>query len=654
MKTSRFDRVVIHGLLEAAMTMGIVLALAGCKPDADQDGVTLRDGDCDDGDPTVFPDAPEACDGIDNDCDEVVDEGLDADGDGHLRLHAGLCPNGDDCDDHDDTVHAGAPELCDEIDHDCDGSPTGGLTFHSWWPDLDEDGFGTGELLVTCDRAPPDGYASAAESADCDDEDPEVFPGATDSCNAVDDDCDGLVDEPFDQDRDGYVDGDVPDCVSAWLLENTDCDDDDVLTFPGAPEICDGTDNNCNDSIGDEEVDGDGDGRSPCDGDCNDLFAAVAPGADEVCDGLDSDCDGVLALDEIDADADHFLACADYVDHDVAVLGGGDCDAMDAQIHPGASEVCDAIDQNCDGVPDETFDDDLDGATLCGPDGLFSTADDDCDDADPEQFPANPDVCDGEDNDCDGLVDELSDEDGDGFTTCGPDGLVGNEDDDCDDHDAGIKPYLWDDCDGLDVNCNGLVDEDCDDGGGGDPVWYCYADADGDGWGGSGTVVTTDADCDDVGESGRTGDCDDGNPAVSPSALETPNNGVDEDCDGADQQSTCDGSLLSASEGEPNNSSSQTNLIVSSDGHLALGGAVTCGAGGDHDWFSVSFGCGGPVTFDLDALGSASTLQFEVTGSASASGSTTASTAASPGSMVIHVWCSAGPSTTWDLLVDWD
>jgi hypothetical protein len=406
----------------------------------------------------------------------------------------------------------------------------------------------------------------------------------------------------------------------------------------------------CPDGPQDDCVDEDGDGGGFCgDEDCDDTDPLVFPNAPELCNGIDDNCDG--RIDEaFDRDGDGVTTCGPDL---LPGTADDDCDDDDAFVLPGAVEMCNAVDDDCDGEIDEGFDQDHDGATTCGPDFTFGTADDDCDDDDPDQFPDNPDVCDGLDNDCDGEIDELSDEDGDGTTTCGADGVPGTEDDDCDDDDPDVEPFIWDGCDGVDVNCNGFVDEDCDEGGGGGGL-YCYADADHDGWGGSGTVVTEDDDCDDVGESGRTGDCDDTNAAIHPGALETPNNGIDEDCDGADQQSSCDGALLSASEGEPNDSSSQTNLVVSADGHVVLAGSLTCGSGGDHDWFSVSFACSGPVTFELDPLGTSSTLQFEVTGSARAAGSTTASTSASSGSMVIHLWCSAGVSTTYEFFVDWD
>ena len=76
-------------------------------------------------------------------------------------------------------------------------------------------------------------------------------------------------------------------------------------------------------------------------GDCNDSEAAVHPGAIEICDGLDNNCDGQLMAGEVDADGDGFLAC------------DGDCDDSDPNVHPGATEVCNGIDDDCDGEIDE-------------------------------------------------------------------------------------------------------------------------------------------------------------------------------------------------------------------------------------------------------------------------------------------------------------
>ncbi len=333
---------------------------------------------------------------------------------------------------------------------------------------------------------------------------------------------------------------------------------------------------------------------------------------------------------------------------------GQDCDDADPDNAPFFNEYCDGADNDCDGVIDNGFDADGDGTTRCGPDLEFDTPDDDCDDADPLRFPSATELCDGIDNNCNALVDDGFDVDGDGTSLCGPDGELGTADDDCDDGDAQIEPGIWDDCDGQDVNCNGIVDEDCHT----DPnqVLYCWADGDGDGWGGASTVVTADADCADPGESGRPGDCDDSDPAIHPGATDLPGNGLDEDCNGADQQSSCIGTTIYAAEGEPNDGPSQTNLVLAGDGDVVLDGSITCGAGANEDWFVVTFGCGGPVSFALDWVG-ASDLDLYVTGSVSVAetgpGPVTATTSAAAGSMVAHIACPAGAAVAWTLTIDW-
>lgn len=197
--------------------------------DQDRDGYTVADGDCDDGDPAVHPTAEEDFyDGVDADCDGASDD--DADGDGFDALARG----GDDCDDTDPAVNPDAEEvLGDGVDADCDGESD---------HDADRDGFD----------------ARAAGGDDCDDADPAVNPGATETCaTAWDDDCDDDLDDavdgtPFylDHDGDGHGDPDVETSACAappgYVAGALDCDDDHVLTFPGADDIaCDGRDNDC-------------------------------------------------------------------------------------------------------------------------------------------------------------------------------------------------------------------------------------------------------------------------------------------------------------------------------------------------------------------------------------------------------------------------
>ncbi len=196
-------------LLGAAMTAGCH-AEAG-KTSEESGGTPLADsaadsagdtaGDTDSGVPCVASD--EVCNGADDDCDGVIDEGAsdatdwfaDADGDGYgdpltvtpsCEAPAGAVADGTDCDDTDGDVHPGAPEVCDGKDDNCDGESD---TDRAWYRDADGDGYGD-ELEESCDA--PDGFVS--DGTDCDDDNAAVNPGALEICgNGVDDDCDGAA-----------------------------------------------------------------------------------------------------------------------------------------------------------------------------------------------------------------------------------------------------------------------------------------------------------------------------------------------------------------------------------------------------------------------------------------------------------------------------
>ncbi len=178
--------------------------------DADGDGFTEAQGDCDDGDAQAHPGAPEQANHQDDDCDGLVDEGTDYyddDGDGYTEADG-------DCQDDHVWCYPGAAEIGDHLDNDCDGQVDEGLDV------TDDDG---------------DGFSEAG--GDCHDGDPSMFPGATETANHVDDDCDGVVDEdtPYcDDDGDGFAEVDG------------DCDDAHPGVYPTAPECnCDGVDNDC-------------------------------------------------------------------------------------------------------------------------------------------------------------------------------------------------------------------------------------------------------------------------------------------------------------------------------------------------------------------------------------------------------------------------
>jgi len=336
--------------------------------DADGDGHTDAE-DCDDLDASVHPAAEEICDGVDNDCDGEVDEGtlgtffVDSDGDGfgdptepveECAPSAGLSTNPDDCDDDAPAVYPGADEQCDGIDNDCDGRVDDGDD-QVFYRDADGDGYGDPDDTATgC--APPSGYVDIA--TDCDDADLAVHPAASEVCNGIDDDCDTLVDGAddsvdlwsgdtwyLDGDHDGF--GDVSSVVAGCeqppdTADNgEDCDDTDDAVNPGATEVCNGIDDDCDALIDDADADldvsttgtwyadADLDGygeaatvSTTCvqpsgtvvdDTDCDDFDHAVNPGATEVCNGVDDDCSGAVSWLEDDGDSNGLWACEEVV-----------------------------------------------------------------------------------------------------------------------------------------------------------------------------------------------------------------------------------------------------------------------------------------------------------------------------------------------------
>lgn len=185
----------------------------------------------------------------------------------------------------------------------------------------------------------------------------------------------------LDQDLDGYFacprDGLPPDCNDAERLVN-----------PGAAEVCDGLDTNCDGTKLVDEEDVDVDGQAPCEGDCNDNDAGTYSGARELCDGRDNDCNAILPAEELDTDGDGYRGCAQSgLDPD--------CDDTRALVNPGMQESCDGFDTDCDGLlqADEK-DDDKDGVLICQGD---------CNDAAFYTSPGAPERLDFQDNDCDGF-----------------------------------------------------------------------------------------------------------------------------------------------------------------------------------------------------------------------------------------------------------
>jgi alpha-tubulin suppressor-like RCC1 family protein len=323
---------------------------------------------------------------------------------------------------------------------------------------------------------------------DCHDDNFGVYPGSTEQCalgaegTPLDEDCDGGIDEPdangcivyhLDADLDSYAPDDSaetaclcgPNGVTGFQIAADavtsfgDCNDDDSAVNPGAYEVCDGVDNNCNGATdeGFEHVVGD-----PCDGEdddecatgtwtcTGDAFGVECVNEDkefeESCEGFeDEDCDG-------DVDEANAYGCSDYyLDGDA----DGDGDAVEVQVQ-----------------------------CLCGPDEeskYTATEAEDCDDDNPDISSGKQEICGDEvDSNCDGdvdaqdavgCVDYRPDVDNDGYgdqasdptCLCAPDAvqkLTAETGGDCDDDDQAIKPGADELCDGVDNDCDGKTDSD--------------------------------------------------------------------------------------------------------------------------------------------------------------------------------------------------
>jgi len=244
-----------------------------------------------------------------------------------------------------------------------------------------------------------------------------------------------------------------------------------------------------------------------------------------VCDDVDDTC-RIESCEDADGDGATDMAC-----------GGTDCDDSDPDRYPGATEICDpeGVDEDCDLTTFGSLDADDDGAvaaTCCNGDRCGS----DCDDSDPETYPDATEICDDVDNDCDGESDErlirelyYPDEDMDGYgdaegepvMACRrPEGRAAN-DTDCDDSLATVSPVSPELCDGEDNDCDGDTDEVEE-----NTFWE---DVDDDGWGDTSRPMTVDGCEPPEGYSARQGDCAPADPDIHPMAAERCNR-IDDDC----------------------------------------------------------------------------------------------------------------------------
>ncbi len=433
--------------------------VVGCfATDLDKDGFSGLAGDCNDSDPSIFPGAPDKCgDGIDQDCvggDAVCNSGNDSDGDGYISFAAG----GPDCDDDAPKRHPGAVEVCNGYDDNCDnlvdeGNPDGGAVCDN------SAGFCKPGTMV-CSHL--DKTAVAVTCVDS-------VPGTTDICNGLDDNCDGKTDEDYPDLGQGCDGPDSDLCKTGIVICGLDalstvCGPE---TSTDLQELCgptgggDGIDQDCNGAT-DETCygnDPDGDGYSAPD-DCAPTDSAIHPGAKEAC--CNPKLSGKIAVAACDMNCDGKTTPCAATDLDLdGHTGSDDCDETKADVYVGAPEKCgDGIDQDCDGT-------DLSCATIAGQDddgdGYANNVD--CKPANPAIHPGAIETCNAKDDNCNGITDE-----GNPDTTpgaCGADiGLCQPGIQTCVHYGyqakvecapkVGPQPDL---CNGLDDNCNGLTDE---------------------------------------------------------------------------------------------------------------------------------------------------------------------------------------------------
>ena len=440
------------------------------------------------------------CDDLDNNCDNSTDEGCGGCTEGDKKfcgLDVGACEKGQQvctngvwgsCEGGVTPVD----EICDGRDNDCDG-------------DIDED-------LVAPDATKQDGVCVGSKQV-CDgingwiEPDYTLITGYEDvetQCDDLDNNCDGNIDEGVkltyyrDADGDGY--GDVTDfktsCTApdGYVLNKDDCyGDNNPNIYKGAEELCDGLDNDCDGQIDEGYPNTDGDLLPNCldsdddnDGDpdeldCAPLDASINHSAGELCDGIDNNCDNT-----IDEGCNCVAGDTQVCGSDIGICSKGlqTCDingvwgSCENSVNP-ATEICDGLDNNCDGTVDEGCGCVQGNTQACGSDvgecqkgtqtciaGTWGACE--------NQVLPTTELCDGLDNDCDGRVDDnlVAPDANKQFGVCNGSKKVCNGVNGWGEPNYSLIPtyeVVEASCDNLDNDCDNSIDET--------PIELCTSDA---------------------------------------------------------------------------------------------------------------------------------------------------------------------------------
>ncbi len=551
-----------------AMSTLVVLG-GGCSFDTaasglecDEEGASRPGEVCRDGYWRIDPDASNNNVHDSTDQPDGADDDADPPGDADVRMDTdggdGACQTPDE------------RELCEQQGMPCgeisapNPCAAGGLTVDcTQFIDFDSDPQHCGGCDQACAQPGPNAEATCEDSScglQCDpgyvdangdiadgcEQECSPSNGGVEICDGRDNDCDGQIDEDAedaqtyyrDADGDGYGTPDEStqacDQPDGFVANAGDCDDTDADVHPNQDEVCDGSvDDNCDGNVDEDCPCTNGETRE-----CGSSVGACQTGTQtctdgqweaecsgevgpepELCDDIDNDCDG--DVDEDFADKGNSCSAGTGACEQGGVLvctadgSGTECNATASD--PADSETCgDGIDNTCDGVIDENCPCDYDAST----DGVCATATRDSSGTcqEPDDYEVDESLCDGLDNDCDGAIDEGCPCDyGTSEGVCGDATL--DDSGNCQEPD-GYEPSEMT-CDGLDNDCDGTVDEGMRS--------VRYLDADGDGYGDPDTATSV---CPSTpGYVDDNTDCDDTNPWTHPDAPEI--------CDGRDNN--CNG-----------------------------------------------------------------------------------------------------------------